>query len=206
MSSVKLLLKILLGVLVGIILLAVIGSQLEPARSSTRSDTPREQSSPVEATAPKPAGYISRADHGDAWPFTVDEATLECLPQGSPRLAVVLKAGGQVYGLNGSAKDAGFQDASVITRNRGAINGVEVVARVAESARRAIFAEAVACEDAGAGVDGCKERVRQRHKVTAEEFRHILNEGLLSSWPPLEPRAMDVSAFIKQGLALCPQG
>ena len=76
-----------------------------PAAARGASDTAAAVSV---ADAPRPPGYVSRAEFGDAWPLTVGEGVLECDQSRSALGAVVFSAGGRRYGVNGTAKGLGF--------------------------------------------------------------------------------------------------
>lgn len=53
---------------------------------------------------------VSSAEYGEGWPFTLAQGTLECVTDG-PRQIITLDAGnGIAYGLNGTAREAGFPD------------------------------------------------------------------------------------------------
>lgn len=54
----------------------------------------------AEATA-LPAGYVSRAQYGKKWPFTVEEGVIACI---GPVNRVVFISGGKTYALNGTAQ------------------------------------------------------------------------------------------------------
>jgi len=82
-----------------------------PTETSTSTDTPVPTNTPVPPTATKaptaqPAssgasgGKVSRADFGEAWPLTIEEGTLACVPGNR----IVLFANGQVYAVNGLAR------------------------------------------------------------------------------------------------------
>ena len=60
-------------------------------------------------SAPR-AETIERASFAGTWPFTVDAGELRC----EPPLSVVFRAGGEDYGVNGSARDAGYSNVTPI--------------------------------------------------------------------------------------------
>lgn len=62
-------------------------------------------------------GYVSMAEYGERWPFTVPDGTLYCYNDG-PRKHVVLNTGNGIqYGLNGAARGAGkFPDSKDIMK------------------------------------------------------------------------------------------
>jgi hypothetical protein len=53
---------------------------------------------------------ISQTDFNGTWPFSVSSGTLRCIPDNRtpPLGAVVFKAGGASYAINGAARDAGY--------------------------------------------------------------------------------------------------
>jgi hypothetical protein len=60
--------------------------------------------------------HVSRAEFGDAWPFTVSEGTLRCDTDG-PRKYITLDTGNGIhYGINGSARSFGFPDVASIQK------------------------------------------------------------------------------------------
>jgi hypothetical protein len=90
--------------LMAALLLFVVGcsSDGQPARTPA-----------LPTATPRDAGYITAAEFGDAWPFTVPAGTLTCTPSGKAdgRLLVTFGTGdGIEYGINGSARDFGFPD------------------------------------------------------------------------------------------------
>jgi hypothetical protein len=46
--------------------------------------------------------HITKAEFGTAWPFSVDEGIVKCLPLGAG--AVVFETGGKTYAVNGIAR------------------------------------------------------------------------------------------------------
>jgi hypothetical protein len=58
-------------------------------------------------------GYITRAEYGDDWPFTVAAGTLSCRPIGGgqgPLLVTFDTGDGIPYALNGPARDFGLRE------------------------------------------------------------------------------------------------
>jgi len=51
-------------------------------------------------TGARPAGFLSRAELGDRWPFAVEEGVLRC--QGNR--ALTFEAGGRTYALNATSE------------------------------------------------------------------------------------------------------
>jgi len=57
----------------------------------------------------RPAGLVERETWTDGrWPFTVDSATLLCTKGAGGYERVVVVANGEMYALNGTAKDVGL--------------------------------------------------------------------------------------------------
>lgn len=54
-----------------------------------------------------------------------------------------------------------------------------------EPARRAIFADLVAAQDAGARVPDSRFSVAKQHNIEVDEVRRVEREGLDREWPPL---------------------
>lgn len=81
-------LKFLIGLLIAIIVLPFIGIALWATLLAFSPPDPRVE--------------ISRAQYGTAWPFTVYEGTLVCIPVG-PLSEVIFEANGKRYALNGTA-------------------------------------------------------------------------------------------------------
>ena len=70
-------------------------------------------SRPTPTTEPADPGYITRAEYGSDWPFTVAAGTLSCNMSGgaNSRPLVTFSAGdGIEYALNGAAIDFGFPE------------------------------------------------------------------------------------------------
>ena len=70
---------------------------------------------PVATATPPPAGYVTLAEYGAEWPFSVPAGTLACYDGaaagGGGRVLVTFTTGNGIeYGLNGSALDFGFPD------------------------------------------------------------------------------------------------
>jgi hypothetical protein len=165
---------------------------------------------------------IRAADLGDAWPLTVDRGVLRC-EVGSH--VVFRTMDGTDYAVNGSAKGTRrFQPIEAIWKLQPEGKPETVVERVREDHRRAIFSEAVTCEDnaqrtaeaRGRTLDqqilrereltaSCQTALRQREKLTDAEFRAIKMEGVVRSWPPLTPTRVNISPLIDRGLQLCRQ-
>lgn len=62
----------------------------------------------------KPAGQrITRSEHGESWPFTVEEGYLDCLRG----FDVVFRSGGTTYALNGAAQHSGYEPIDPIWRS-----------------------------------------------------------------------------------------
>jgi hypothetical protein len=88
----------MLAVAVAVLLVGACGGA-----AATRAPTPE----------PVDPGYITKAEYGDEWPFTVATGTLVCNPSGNNdgRLLVTFDTGdGIQYALNGQAKDFGFPE------------------------------------------------------------------------------------------------
>lgn len=202
----KRLIKAIVLTFVGIFVLAVIVGSFVDAPPRSESSTVASPTQSASPAAPAPRVDTMRISHAEAtegWPFTFEAGELRCQRIDAQRLAVLLIADGRTYGLNGTARDAGHPSADAVTKPRGALGNIEPVGRLPEPSRRRIFTELVRCEDSD-GVSACKEAVRRRERLSEVEFKAISNEGILASWPPLPPPpAMDVSPFIRRGLALC---
>jgi hypothetical protein len=76
---------------------------IAPTAPPEPSATPMPTRPRPSPTAAAPAGYVSRALLGDAWPLTVADGVLACRDR-----AVTFASGGVVYALNGTAKDRGL--------------------------------------------------------------------------------------------------
>ena len=102
--------------LVALALMAVVaslsgcGSDNGAAADQATEEQPAETAEPVEEAEP---GTITRAQFGDAWPFTVDEGVLRCEGEGGVG-AVIFEAEGTEYGVNGVAKSQGYADVEPI--------------------------------------------------------------------------------------------
>lgn len=59
---------------------------------------------------------VTRAEFGDAWPFTVPEGALRCQTDRQRKYVTLDTGDGIWYGLNGSAKDFGFPDSASILK------------------------------------------------------------------------------------------
>lgn len=98
-------LPIIVGALVALCLCGLLSIALSPstppASTSISTDAPTDAPVTPQPT-PTPAGFITRAQMGDAWPFTVDSGLLAC----NDRQHVTFTSGGVVYALNGTAKGA----------------------------------------------------------------------------------------------------
>lgn len=200
----KRLIKAIVLTFVGIFVLSVVALMFvdTPPRSESPTTQATARPSPPPTERPDTI-HIARSDAPASWPFIFEAGELRCQRLDAQRLAVLLIAEGQTYGLNGTAKGAGHPAADPVVKPRGPLGNIEPVSRVAEPSRRRIFAELVGCEDSGGGT-ACKEALRRRERLSEVEFKTISNEGLVSSWPPLAPPPpMDVSPFIRRGLALC---
>jgi len=83
------------------------GAMLVVAACGRNEPTP---SRTIEARDP---GYISRAEYGDDWPFTVAAGTLSCTPGGGsegPLLVTFDTGDGIPYALSGRAREFGLRE------------------------------------------------------------------------------------------------
>jgi hypothetical protein len=84
-----------------------------PAPLVRRTPTPAPTRTPLPTVQPD-AVRLTRAELGDAWPLTVDEATVTCVRG----VWVVLFADGQIYAVNGLARgvaaERGWRDVAAI--------------------------------------------------------------------------------------------
>ena len=153
-----------------------------PAAARGASDTAAAVSV---ADAPRPPGYVSRAEFGDAWPLTVGEGVLECDQSRSALGAVVFSAGGRRYGVNGTAKSLGFPAIDPIWRSPIQKLDYPPLARIPEEQRRRIFASLVACQDAGTGTAddaACLARAGSTYKLPKSELTRVTTEGIPMAW------------------------
>lgn len=73
-----------------------------PTAVPTEAPTEAPTTVPTEA---RPTGQITRADYGDAWPFTVEAGQVRCMHMRGPGSnEVVFIAEGTAYAINGTAK------------------------------------------------------------------------------------------------------
>lgn len=164
---------------------------------------------------------VRKAEYGEAWPFTMDEGTLACV-EGS---AVILRAPGGEYALNGRARGLGrWAEPDAIWRTGELMPGdYTPLARMPEPERRAYFAASVECEDRGdtagqyasekleeqAAAAGrvsnlCKADLQRAHGLSDAEVQQISAEGGSKGWPPLAPHRMgNMNEIIADGLKLC---
>jgi Protein of unknown function (DUF2511) len=170
---------------------------------------------------------ITRADYGERWPFTVEEGVLSCAALGrigTTRVtAVYFRVGLTRYAVNGAAKGHADPDVEAIWKTRQPASPKEIVTRLSEARRRAIFSEEYACprkaEQAASRITNvsdqieaertftakCKQTISVRENLTAKELDRIDNEGSVFGWPPLNglPRAVSIGPIIDDGLKLC---
>lgn len=59
---------------------------------------------------------VTRAEFGDAWPFTVAEGRLQCQSDRQRKYVTLDTGNGIHYALNGSAKSFGFPDVASIQK------------------------------------------------------------------------------------------
>ena len=75
-----------------------------PSATALPTETPTEAPTTVPTEA-RPTGQITRADYGDAWPFTVEAGEVRCMNSRGPGSGdVVFIANGTTYAINGTAK------------------------------------------------------------------------------------------------------
>jgi hypothetical protein len=140
--------------------------------------------------------------YGSEWPLTVEDGKLDCVGPGTN--AVFTAADGVRYALNGRANGSGlFRRIEPIRKHQSDWPVSTTVDRLSEDQRRAIFAQAVACED-GNSETACKARLRNAERLAEGELATIGNEGVSKSWPPLEPAYMSLQPLIEDALKLCP--
>lgn len=69
---------------------------------------------------------VTKAQYGDAWPFSVDQGTLSCKTSGGGRLrSAVFKFEDTEYALNAVAEGLGYDSVEPIWRNRPQFFGVK---------------------------------------------------------------------------------
>jgi len=139
----------------------------------TTTPSPSPSSTPNESKSP---GYVSREEYGDAWPLTVDSGVLVCDQSRGALGAVVFAAGGSRYGINGMAKSQGYPPINPIWRYATPTFDGTPVVRIPESERQRIFANVVACQDAGNGAahdEACLAQARRRFGLTALELTRV---------------------------------
>lgn len=83
----------------------------QPSAPQVTKEPTHPVATPVTVTAPQRPSvaanqeYITKTDLGDEWPFTVDEGIIEAV---TGSLAIVFKANGKTYAVNGIAQGKAF--------------------------------------------------------------------------------------------------
>ncbi len=73
-----------------------------------------------------PAGRaLSAVEFGDAWPLTIEAASVDCVASGA-RSATILRLHGKTYALNGIAQSAGFQSVAPLWRDNPRLPGTKI--------------------------------------------------------------------------------
>ena len=98
-----------------------------PSATALPTETPTEAPTTVPTEA-RPTGQITRADYGDAWPFTVEAGEVRCMNSRGPGSGdVVFIANGTTYAINGTAKATKqYADVRPIWRDNPTIAGLKV--------------------------------------------------------------------------------
>ena len=98
-----------------------------PSATALPTETPTEAPTTVPTEA-RPTGQITRADYGDAWPFTVEAGEVRCMNSRGPGSGdVVFIVNGTTYAINGTAKATKqYADVRPIWRDNPTIAGLKV--------------------------------------------------------------------------------
>lgn len=140
---------------------------------------------------------VRRSDFDGKWPLTVGIATLGCVSDG-----VVVRAAGVTYAVNDAAKSRGFAALDPVWISGAAGLPRNPLKRLRQDERTRIFAESSAC-DGSADPGRCRQRVRERRGLSADEWTQIEAEGQERRWPPLSPKRFKLDALTGAGLKLC---
>jgi predicted Zn finger-like uncharacterized protein len=118
------------GFVILIGLLGVVVAAVLPTLCSSPRKTSDRVSHPPAASkrAPVSRGVrVTRAEWGDAWPFTVDSGMVDCLDSlGNRKGAAVFSYGGKTYALNGYAKSRRYTNIRPIWRDNSDIPGAKI--------------------------------------------------------------------------------
>jgi hypothetical protein len=158
---------------------------------------PAATADPIEAIPPTQQRTITRNEIGFRWPFTVGVGTVGC-----DAGAVVFRHDGKTYALNDAAARR-YPAVESLRRIQGAGPPTDPVSRLTQDTRQRIFAERSACRAADAAAT-CREQVRTRHNITADELTRIEAEGTERRWPPIKPVFMSLEPVVQAGMKLCP--
>ena len=144
---------------------------------------------------------VDRSEFRWQWPFTVGTGTLGCVEG-----AIVFRSAGTNYALNAAARSRGLTSNESIRQIGASGPPSNPLRRLTQDNRERIFAESLACERTpGETVttDGCKRRLQEIRRVSAEELTQIEAEGHERSWAPLQPRPLALDAVLEAGSKLC---
>lgn len=100
----------------------------QPTSAPSATPAPTRTLEPTALPAPTtvptialPAGYVTKVDYGDKWPFTVEEGEVRCLPVRK----VVFISEGTTYAVNGTAKND-YPEIAPIWLDNPTIEGLKV--------------------------------------------------------------------------------
>jgi hypothetical protein len=66
-----------------------------------------------------------------------------------------------------------------------------------------IFEQSVRCDRPQEASNACKERIRERHRISQADLIQIEAEGRERLWPPLEPERVSLDPLMEAGMKLC---
>jgi hypothetical protein len=165
------------------------------------SPTPQQVTDPIADVPLAQQRVITRAALDWRWPFRPGVGTLGCTAG-----AVLFRAGGVTYGLNGAARNKGTADPAPIRLGDHSAQPSDPVSRLTQEARMQIFGEAESCgrDPAAATRSTCEKRLAERSQVSDAELARIEVEGHERAWSPLPARLIPLDAVVAAGAALCP--
>ena len=102
----------------------------QPTNTPRPTNVPSATATPTESVEEQDPYFVTQEQYGDAWPFTVNQGRVQCIPTGGGLRLALFQAKGKTYALNGTARslaeEKGYTDIFEIWRDDPDFEGLKV--------------------------------------------------------------------------------